>query len=69
MAWAKQDKDTMSQDPGSEHMTTTIHVRNPRTGKNDYEFVPPGHEALRAVCAGLRGAQRRWADFLDQEKE
>lgn len=44
-------------------MTTSIHVRNPRTGQNDYEFVPPDHDALRTVCAGLRGAQPRWAEL------
>ena len=44
-------------------MNTPILVRNPRTGQSDYEFVPPDHEGLRAICAGLRGAQPRWAEL------
>jgi len=37
-----------------------IPVRNPRTGRYDYQIVPPATDALDALCADLRAAQPAW---------
>jgi acyl-CoA reductase-like NAD-dependent aldehyde dehydrogenase len=37
-----------------------IAVRNPRTGQNDYEFVPPTDAELAARCKELRAGQPQW---------
>jgi acyl-CoA reductase-like NAD-dependent aldehyde dehydrogenase len=37
-----------------------IAVRNPRTGRNDYEFTPPTEAELAARCKALRAAQPAW---------
>ena len=39
---------------------TPIPVRNPRTGRYDYQIVPPDTDALDALCADLRAAQPAW---------
>ncbi len=39
----------------------TIQVRNPRNGQFDYEFVPPGPDALQRRAGELRKAQLDWA--------
>lgn len=61
-----------------------IHVRNPRTGQNDYTFNPPSDAELTARCAALRAAQpawwqagmeyriavlRRWAEAIEAHQE
>lgn len=38
-----------------------ILVRNPRTGKHDYEITPPTQEALVRLCGHLRAGQHDWA--------
>lgn len=38
-----------------------MHVRNPRTGKSDFQFEPTGPEGLEAIACGLRGRQPGWA--------
>ncbi len=42
-------------------MPTPISVRNPRTGKNDYEFVPPTKEEITALAAELKQNQEAWS--------
>jgi succinate-semialdehyde dehydrogenase / glutarate-semialdehyde dehydrogenase len=41
-------------------MTKVIQVRNPRTGKLDYEIVPPSKNILDRQCLQLRQAQNHW---------
>jgi acyl-CoA reductase-like NAD-dependent aldehyde dehydrogenase len=41
-------------------MTRPIQVRNPRTGKLDYEIVPPSDNLLKQQCLRLRQAQHHW---------
>ncbi|NEQ53824.1 MAG: aldehyde dehydrogenase family protein [Leptolyngbya sp. SIO3F4] len=41
-------------------MATTITVRNPRTGRLDYEITPPTPEQLTATCERLRQGQQDW---------
>jgi acyl-CoA reductase-like NAD-dependent aldehyde dehydrogenase len=36
-------------------------VRNPRNGQFDYQFTPPGPEALQGRARELRVAQREWS--------
>lgn len=38
-----------------------MHVRNPRTGQDDFQFEPAGPAALDAVASRLRSAQPGWA--------
>lgn len=38
----------------------TLPVRNPRTGEIDFHITPPTGDELKAICAGLRKAQRAW---------
>lgn len=40
---------------------TSLPVRNPRTGQNDFAISPPSPERLREIAAGLRAAQSGWA--------
>jgi acyl-CoA reductase-like NAD-dependent aldehyde dehydrogenase len=42
-------------------MTSAIKVRNPRTGEDDYEFVPPSMEEIKACTERLRQASRDWS--------
>jgi len=35
-------------------------VRNPRTGKMDYQFAVPSNQAIKDVCASLRSGQKEW---------
>ena len=37
-----------------------IPVRNPRTGKFDYQITPPTNEELAELCGRLRKAQKAW---------
>ncbi len=39
---------------------TPLPIRNPRTGRPDYEITPPSVETLQETCRGLRAAQDRW---------
>jgi acyl-CoA reductase-like NAD-dependent aldehyde dehydrogenase len=39
----------------------TLPVRNPRTGEIDLHITPPTGDEIKAICAGLRAAQRVWA--------
>jgi len=41
-------------------MTKPIQVRNPRTGKLDYEIVPPSENLLEQQCLSLRRSQTHW---------
>jgi acyl-CoA reductase-like NAD-dependent aldehyde dehydrogenase len=41
-------------------MTKPIQVRNPRTGKLDYEIIPPSENILEQQCLHLRQAQNHW---------
>jgi succinate-semialdehyde dehydrogenase / glutarate-semialdehyde dehydrogenase len=41
-------------------MTEPIQVRNPRTGKLDYEIIPPSENLLEQQCLQLRQAQIHW---------
>jgi len=38
-----------------------IHVRNPRTGVEDYEFTPPSEDQLAALAARLKAGQVAWS--------
>src|SRR5438876_1112024 len=42
-------------------MTTAIKVRNPRTGEDDYEFVPPSTEQIKACAERLRRGGQDWS--------
>jgi aldehyde dehydrogenase (NAD+) len=37
-----------------------LHVRNPRTGTNDYAFTPPTRDELKGQAGRLREMQRPW---------
>jgi acyl-CoA reductase-like NAD-dependent aldehyde dehydrogenase len=39
-----------------------IEVSNPRTGKLDYRFSPPGQSELESLCLRLRAAQPAWRE-------
>jgi len=41
-------------------MTQPIQVRNPRTGKLDYEIIPPSENLIKQQCTPLRQAQIHW---------
>jgi succinate-semialdehyde dehydrogenase / glutarate-semialdehyde dehydrogenase len=41
-------------------MTQPIQVRNPRTGKLDYEIIPPSKNLIEHQCLQLRQAQNNW---------
>jgi succinate-semialdehyde dehydrogenase/glutarate-semialdehyde dehydrogenase len=41
-------------------MIKPIQIRNPRTGKLDYEIVPPSENLLKQKCLHLRQAQINW---------
>ncbi|AFZ33658.1 Aldehyde Dehydrogenase [Stanieria cyanosphaera PCC 7437] len=41
-------------------MNKSIQVRNPRTGKLDYEIVPPSNNLLEQKCLHLRQGQIQW---------
>jgi succinate-semialdehyde dehydrogenase / glutarate-semialdehyde dehydrogenase len=43
-------------------MAKTIPVRNPRTGRIDYEIKPPTAEELAVLCSRLRLAQKPWGE-------
>ncbi len=60
---------------------TTIQVRNPRNGQNDYEFTPPSADELHALALRLRnsgwaaralderiGVLQSWKDSLTQQR-
>ncbi|GGM45921.1 aldehyde dehydrogenase family protein [Dactylosporangium sucinum] len=44
-------------------MPTTIAVRNPRTGTDDYTITAADGEQIRAIAQRLRGAQRHWLEL------
>ena len=41
-------------------MNRTIPIRNPRTGRNDYEITPLDRSQLEARCKELRSGQAAW---------
>jgi succinate-semialdehyde dehydrogenase/glutarate-semialdehyde dehydrogenase len=41
-------------------MTRTLQIRNPRTGRNDYEIAPLARPELEARCRKLRSGQPAW---------
>lgn len=43
-------------------MTETLKVRNPRTGRHDYEICIATGDQIRAIAAELRKNQRAWRD-------
>ncbi|HEX8757321.1 MAG TPA: aldehyde dehydrogenase family protein [Steroidobacteraceae bacterium] len=45
-----------------------MHVRNPRTGKDDFQFEPAGPAALDAIASRLRSAQPQWAARTPQRR-
>lgn len=47
--------------PDTENRKLT--ARNPFTGKNDYKFIAPGLDTLKADISGLRKAQPAWRDI------
>ncbi|MGX6648535.1 aldehyde dehydrogenase family protein [Maricaulaceae bacterium MS644] len=46
----------------------TIQVRNPRTGRHDYQITPPSPAELDAMAARLRGAQAAWAALTIEDR-
>ena len=44
-------------------MNNQIQVRNPRSGKIDYEINPPTNSELRSKCDRLREAQASWQEL------
>ena len=43
-------------------MSTSIPVRNPRTGAIDFHLTPPTPQEIRATCVRLREGQRAWSE-------
>ncbi|MEQ8432643.1 MAG: aldehyde dehydrogenase family protein [Oceanicaulis sp.] len=46
----------------------TIQVRNPRTGRHDYQITPPTPAELDAIAIRLRAAQVGWAALTMEER-
>ncbi len=44
-------------------MTETLRIRNPRTGKRDYEIRVATADVIEPMAVELRGNQRRWRDL------
>lgn len=43
--------------------TSSISVRNPRTGEYDYQITPPSPEEIKSTCSRLKSAQVSWVQM------
>ena len=48
-------------------MTDVINVRNPRTGKHDYEICVATAEVIEPMAKGLRNNQCAWQSAVKSE--